>query len=178
MQSEDDKRTADFMAGLRAAIAAEDAKRKPRKPKRKKVKAKSDSIIKLQEDYLRWRITQPDDCSQPRTAIFSDDGANELTKSIVAHIYCHGGFAGRINSTGTYKAKEGRFIKSGSRDGMADVNACINGKHIQIEVKIGSDKPRQSQLSVQKEVESAGGTYVFVKTFDDYMDKIGEYFND
>lgn len=164
-----DKITDNFMGGLKSLLAAEDAKKKKRKTVKRK--PKSDSIIKLQEDYTRWRLKQPVDCKQPKAADFNDNGANELTRAIVAHIYCHGGFAGRVNSTGTYKATEGKFIKSGSREGMADVNACIKGKHVQIEVKYGSDKPRPSQLQVQKEVEAAGGIYLFVKSFDDYLEK-------
>lgn len=162
-------REEEFMTNLKAMLKEEDKKRKPRKKTSKT--AKSVSIIKLQEDYARWRVRQPLDCSQPRTAVFSDTGANELTKAIVAHIYCNGGFAGRVNSTGTYKQSEGRYIHSGSRNGMADVNACIKGKHVQIEIKYGSDTPRPAQLQVKKEVEAAGGIYIFVKTFDDYLEK-------
>lgn len=155
----------------------ENTKTKERKRCTVKRYAKPESVIKLQEDYMRWRIKQGEDCTQPRGVVFSDENANELTKSIVAHIYCHGGFAARINSMGTYKQNEGRYIKSGSRNGMADVNACISGRHIQIEVKFGHDKPRPAQLQVQKEVENAGGVYLFVKTFDDYLSQIDGYFN-
>lgn len=167
-----------FMRGLKEAIAETEAKQKKKRARAKTVKSyvKPESIIKLQETYLKWRIKQDENCSQPKGAVFSDENANELTKAIVAHVYCNGGFAGRINSTGTYKQSEGRYIKSGSRNGMADVNTCINGRHIQIEVKIGSDKPRPAQLQVQEEVEKAGGVYIFVKTFDDYLEKIKAFF--
>lgn len=173
-----------YMSGLREALEEIDEKQRIKMTKAKaKAKAKAkvkpkkpESIINLQKDYLSWRIKQDEDCSQPRGAIFSDENANELTKAIVAHIYCNGGFAARINSTGIYKQSEGRFIKSGSRNGMADVNACIKGKHIQIEIKVGSDKPRAAQLQVQKEVEKAGGIYIFVKTFDDYLEKSKDFF--
>ena len=165
------------MNNLRGLLKEEDKKKTRKKtPAAKKLYAKPDSIIKLQEEYLRWRMAQGEDCSQPNTAIFADSSANELTKAIVAHIYCHGGFAARVNSTGTYKQNEGRYILSGSRNGMADVNACIGGKHIQIEVKFGSDRPRPAQLQVQKEVISAGGQYIFVKTFDDYLSKSTGFF--
>lgn len=170
-----DTRTANFMDGLREIIKQDDEKRKQRK---RKVKVKSVLLTKLSEDYARWRLKQPTGCKQPSISSFSEDSANSLTKAIIAHIFCHGGFAGRINSTGTFKQKEGRFIRSGSRDGMADVNACINGIHIQIEIKYGKDKPRESQLSVQREVESAGGHYFFVHTFDEYIGYISRFIPD
>lgn len=167
-------REEEFLANLRVAIEANTAKRK--KPARKKAAKKDyvkpESIIQLQEDYARWRMKQKEGCAQPVGSIFADNDANSITKAVVAHVYCNGGFAGRVNSTGTYKQAESRFIKSGSRNGMADVNACIKGRHVQIEVKYGSDKPRDAQLDVQREVEAAGGVYIFVKGFDDYLKKV------
>lgn len=161
------------MENLRVLIEKEDSKKKTRKKKSSpKPYVKPQSIIKLQEDYAKWRMKQGDDCVQPRGFVFSDNSANELTKAIVAHIFCNGGFAARINTTGTYKQKENRYIPSGSRNGIADIIACINGLHVQIEVKFGSDSPRPAQLQVQKELLAAGGVYIFVKTFDDYLEKI------
>lgn len=169
-----------FMDGLRELLEKEDAKtaanKSKAKTKAKKPYIKPKSIIKLQEDYYRWRLKQGEDCSQPLKHTFSDDGANELTRAIVAHVYCHGGFAGRVNTMGTYKESERRFTRTNARKGMADVNACIKGRHVQIEVKYGSDRPRESQLQVRKEVEAAGGVYIFVKTFDDYLRQVESLF--
>lgn len=166
--------TEEFMENLRGLLKDEDGKKKPRKKNKiDKIYEKPQSIIKLQEDYAKWRIKQGEDCVQPRGFVFSDNNANELTKAIVAHIFCNAGFAARINTTGTYKQKENRYIPSGSRNGIADIIACVSGLHIQIEVKFGSDSPRPAQLQVQEEVIASGGIYIFVKTFDDYLEKIG-----
>lgn len=163
-----------FMKNLRSLIKEDDAKKKPRKKSKVKAYTKPESIIALQEDYFRWRLAQGEDCSQPRKSTFSDENANELTRAVVAHIYCNGGFAGRVNTMGTYRGNG--YTTTTARKGMADINACIKGKHVQIEVKIGSDKPREAQLEVKKDVEAAGGTYIFVKTFDDYLKKIKPIF--
>jgi len=83
-----------------------------------------------------------------------------------------GHFAGRVNTTGTYSQKLGRFIHSGARKGMADVTAVINGLHVSIEVKTGNDKLRPEQMKVRDEVKAAGGVYMVVTSFDNFMEQI------
>ena len=55
---------------------------------------------------------------------------------------------------------------------MADLTAVISGKHVSIEVKAGKDKPRPDQLKVQAQIESAGGTYIFIHSFDDFLEQM------
>lgn len=101
-----------------------------------------------------------------------DDTANGLTKCITAWLELHGHFAGRVNTTGTYSAKLGKYIHSGSRRGMADITAIINGQHVSIEVKIGRDTMRPEQLRVKEQVEQAGGVYVIARSFDSFLEQI------
>jgi len=84
----------------------------------------------------------------------------------------NGHFAGRVNTTGVYNQKLGKYIHSGSRKGMADVTVVVNGRHVSIEVKAGKDRLRPEQLKVKQEVEMAGGVYFVVKSFDDFLEQI------
>jgi hypothetical protein len=107
----------------------------------------------------------------PKTA-FRDDSANALTKCIVAWLQLHGCFAGRVNTTGTYNHKLRKYIHSGSRKGMADITAVVNGRHVSIEVKTSRDKPRPEQMKAKQEIERAGGIYIFVHSFDEFLEQI------
>ncbi|GAB6395249.1 MAG: hypothetical protein MdMp024_1572 [Bacteroidales bacterium] len=107
----------------------------------------------------------------PKTA-FRDDSANALTKCIVAWLQLHGCFAGRVNTTGTYNHKLRKYIHSSARKGMADITAVVNGRHVSIEVKTGRDRPRPEQMRAKQEIEAAGGIYIFVRSFDDFLEKI------
>lgn len=100
---------------------------------------------------------------------FRDDTANGLTTAVIAHLQYYGHFAARVNVGGVYNPKRGKYRHSQSRKGMADVSAVVNGRPLQIEVKAGKDKPRPDQLQVAAEYEQAGGLYVFIHNFADYM---------
>ncbi|MDR2475708.1 MAG: VRR-NUC domain-containing protein [Bacteroidales bacterium] len=103
---------------------------------------------------------------------FRDDTANGLTKCIIAWLKIQGYFAARVNTTGIYSKRLNKYIYSGSTKGMADITAVIDGKHVSIEVKVGRDKPRPEQLKVQKRIEDSGGIYIFVHSFDEFLEKI------
>jgi hypothetical protein len=55
---------------------------------------------------------------------------------------------------------------------MADITAVVNGRHVSIEVKTGRDKPRPEQMNVKRQIEDAGGIYIFVRTFEDFLEQI------
>jgi hypothetical protein len=70
--------------------------------------------------YADKQARQPDikPAWRPKT-IFRGDSANGLTKYIVTGLQLHGFFDRRVNTTGTYNPKLGRYIHSGIRKGMA-----------------------------------------------------------
>lgn len=143
-----------------------------KRPKDRYVKPRSVRELELAVQEQK-RISRPGN-PYPIKPKHRDDTANGLTKCIVAHLELNGCFAGRVNTQGTYNKKLGRFIKSGSKKGMADITSVISGKHVSIEVKIGKDKPREAQLKVKQQVEAAGGVYLFVSSYDDYLEQIKE----
>ena len=144
--------------------------KKPVKPNYKK----PDSLKEFERLHFEAKkLKHPDTPYLVRTK-FRDDTANELTRCILAWLKINGHFGARINVTGTYNAKLGKYIRSGSRKGMADITSIINGKHVSIEVKIGRDRMRPDQEKVKAEVEAAGGSYIVASSYDDFLEQINK----
>ena len=97
-----------------------------------------------------------------------DDSANSLTKCIVDFIGFSGGFASRINSTGIYDKRLGKYRPGTSRKGLADIMATFKGLSLHIEVKFGNDRQSEAQMKIQREVESSGGYYFIAKDFSSF----------
>lgn len=149
---------------------------KPRK-KPKTAYRKPESIKQFEKDYQAFIYKGREHLFSKDYQVkqsFRDDKANNLTKLVCAWLKMNNYFAARVNTTGTYNAKLGRFIKSGSTNGMADVTSVINGKHISIEIKAGKDRARPDQLKVQEQIRAAGGKYIFIYSFDDFIEQIKE----
>jgi len=119
---------------------------------------------------------------------FSDKSANDLTKAIIAYLRdWKDWFAERQSSEGRYRpGKEftdvigqkrqlsGQWLP-GQGKGKADIKAVIRGRSIEIEVKHGADKLRPEQIEYKQRIEKAGGVYIVVKTFEDFIFQIQKY---
>ena len=105
---------------------------------------------------------------------FKDTTANELTKAITAYIRLTGNYAERINNTGIFDSKTGKWRKGGTRRGIADIMASKVVQHngrsfsimVAIEVKVGKDVMSEYQKKIQDEVTKSGGVYIIAKTWD------------
>lgn len=106
------------------------------------------------------------------TPKFSDKDANGLTRCILEYFTLKGGYAVRINTQGQYNESLGRWTKSTTKRGTADIHACLNGLHYSIEVKIGADKQSDYQKITQLHVQLAGGRYYVAKSFQSFWDWI------
>jgi hypothetical protein len=91
---------------------------------------------------------------------------NGITKLIVDYLrYVYGSSSiRRISSEGKYRKGIG-FIPS-SNKGMSDIEGIIYGKFLSLEVKIGKDTIRESQLKRKAEIEKDGGIYYLCKWID------------
>jgi hypothetical protein len=116
---------------------------------------------------------------------WKDDSANSLTKCVIAYITYMGGQAERISSQGQYR--EGAKIKVGtgelahtkqlpgkwtpgqSTKGTADISSTIRGRSVKLEIKYGKDVQSQVQKEYQASIEKAGGVYIIVRTFDEFV---------
>jgi hypothetical protein len=122
------------------------------------------------------RIKYP---SVPEYAIprpkFSDKNSNELTKAVIEHINLSGnGFAWRVNNTGVYDEKLGRYRTSNSIKGIADISAIIrtttgNVLPAQLEVKFGKDFLSDGQIKFKEKIEAVGGLYFAVRNYSDFV---------
>ncbi|MCW2763374.1 MAG: hypothetical protein JWR85_3575 [Marmoricola sp.] len=68
------------------------------------------------------------------------------------------------NNTGALK-NEGRMIRYGL-PGSADILACVNGRMIGIEAKVGRDAWRPKQQAFAEALNRAGGTYILARSTD------------
>ena len=115
---------------------------------------------------------------------YSDKTANGLTKCIIHFVKANGYQAERISNTGRYidnskvvtdsmgfqkRIGSGQYIKGTGTNGTADISATIKGKSIKLEVKIGKDRQSEAQKKYQADIERAGGIYVIVKDFDEFI---------
>jgi hypothetical protein len=106
--------------------------------------------------------------------------ANGLTTFICNFLSWYGHRATRINVSGRLvdaveKQPSGarvgvkKWIPSSTRKGTADISATIKGRSVMIEIKVGSDRPREDQLKEQIRERNAGGIYEFIKDTDQFF---------
>lgn len=91
---------------------------------------------------------------------------NGITKLILDYLrFVYGSSSiRRISSEGKYRKGIG-FIPS-SNKGLSDIEGIIYGKFLSLEVKIGKDTIRESQLKRKAEIEKDGGIYYLCKWID------------
>jgi hypothetical protein len=73
------------------------------------------------------------------------------------------------------KIGSGKWIKGTTTNGTADISATIQGRSIKIEVKAGADKQRQAQKEYQRSIEQAGGIYIIVHCFADFLNWYNDF---
>jgi hypothetical protein len=116
---------------------------------------------------------------------WNDNSANSLTQCVIAYITFMGGQAERISSQGQYRegAKipvgtgelahqrqlPGKWTPGQSTKGTADISSTIRGRSVKIEIKYGKDVQSQVQKEYQASIERAGGVYIIVRTFDEFV---------
>jgi hypothetical protein len=118
-------------------------------------------------------------------SIPDDSKANGLTRCVVQWIQLHGFQAERISNTGrvidntkTYTDVAGftktigsvKYIKGSGTNGTADISATIFGRSVKIEIKIGKDRQSEAQKKYQEDIQRAGGVYLIVKEFDEFIE--------
>jgi len=145
------------------------------KKKTKERYVKQQSLKQLEALHFKAKLAKYPGNPAVIKPSYRDDSANGLTRAIIAWLKLNGYFAARINTMGTYNAKLGKYIRSGSTKGIADIQSVVNGLHISVEVKIGNDKMRPDQLKVKSEIEKAGGIFIIVSSFDNFLEQIKKH---
>lgn len=134
---------------------------------------KPDSVKRLEADYFEWKYrnsTIPTQCRvKPH---FRDDTANVLTKCIEVWSRINNAFYQRQNSQGQYGSRLGRWRKSGTTAGIADVQVTHEGRVYNFEIKIGRDRQSDVQKAVEARIKAAGGHYAVIKCYDDFLREV------
>jgi hypothetical protein len=135
----------------------------------------------LQHAYACSRTKMPTDYVV-RTK-YIDTTANGLTKCVIDWLIFNGHRADRISSAGRYideskivtdimghrkKIGSGKYIKSQTSNGYADINATIFGFSVMIEVKM-KDKMSEAQIKFAEAERKAGGQYWVSHNFDEFL---------
>lgn len=68
------------------------------------------------------------------------------------------------NRTGAIKTED-RFLRYGLV-GSSDILACIKGRFVAIEAKVGKDPQRKHQADFETAVVAAGGIYILARAVD------------
>lgn len=101
------------------------------------------------------------------------DTSGGLQKFIINYLDWTGCYGNRINTTGRkiLDKKKGKeiWITGTTKKGSGDTVACLRGKMIWFEVKIGADTPSDKQIEQQRKINNSGGKYYFVKTPDEFL---------
>jgi len=142
------------------------------------------TLKELSKLYINTKYSES---SMPAHAMpkqtYSDKTANGLTRAICDFIRLEGGYADRINNMGVYvKPKtidrgheilieRGKYIKSGTRRGIADIMASKDGRMVAIEVKIGKDRMSEHQRKIEQEVNESGGIYLIARSWSQFFDE-------
>lgn len=115
----------------------------------------------------------------------SDNSTNGLTSCVIDFINYSGYQAERINTTGRmlnnkkvitdvvgFKREIGsdKWIPGTGTKGSADISSTIKGRSVKIEIKFEKDRQSDAQKDYQKAIENAGGIYIIVRTFDDFIE--------
>jgi hypothetical protein len=89
--------------------------------------------------------------------------------------------AERISTQGTYvegakikvgeneRQLKGKYIPTQGTKGSADISATIRGRSVKIEIK-QKDKQSEVQKQYQESIERAGGIYIIVRSFDEFVE--------
>jgi len=152
----------------------------------KKRLTKSEAIKSLEQLALEIKKQKYPNFPFPIKQKYSDNTTNGLTKCVIDYITFRGYHAERINSTGAIKDNRTtstdvlgnvrtigsvQWIKGNTQSGTADISATIQGRSIKIEIKCkatGDNIQSEVQKVYQKQIETAGGVYLIIKTFEDF----------
>jgi hypothetical protein len=93
----------------------------------------------------------------------------DLVNEILLELSPHG--LAWSNNTGALKNIEGRLIRYGL-PGSSDIIACLKGRFVGIECKVGKDIVRKNQHDFATAVSVAGGIYIAARSVDDAVNPL------
>ena len=134
-------------------------KRKYSVTKRKQVEEKVSRLM-IDRNGVPWEQIEKKKVTKQ---VHDTNGITRLILDYLRYVYGSTSIR-RISSEGKYRPGVG-FIPS-SNKGMSDIEGIIYGKFLSLEVKVGKDSIRPSQLKRKAEIEKDGGIYYLCKWVD------------
>lgn len=111
---------------------------------------------------------------KPRPAVVLT--SNQLTLEVISHIRKLGGWAARINVSGFYDVEKGYWRKGTTDPGTPVVLACLHGRFLGIEVKIGADQLGKYKVITKQAIEGTGGLYLIARNIAQFREDLREIF--
>jgi len=123
---------------------------------------------------------------------YTDRTANGLTKCVIDFLKLSGWQAERVSVTGrpvdqsrivtdvvgtARRIGSVKWIPGTMTAGSADISATIRGRSVKIEVKIGRDRQSEAQKKYQADIVKAGGAYIIVSNFDEFLSWYNGFLN-
>jgi hypothetical protein len=105
-------------------------------------------------------------------SIADTNGIMKLIIDYIHYVYPKSKSFRRISSEGKWRQGIG-YIPS-SNKGLSDGEGMVNGKFLSLELKVGKDTIRDSQLKRKQEIENDGGIYYLCKwtSFEQFQEEI------
>jgi hypothetical protein len=97
--------------------------------------------------------------------------ANSLTKAIIQFLNLNGHCAMRNNTVGIWDVCKKIYRRNQDRSaiGSGDILCCLKGgKWLEIEIKVGGDKPSMAQLMRSQKIMELGGFHWFITNWETF----------
>lgn len=147
-------------------------------PKKKQITALS---VLTEMDQIYRRNASPSNPYIYGTK-FKETCANDIEKAIERFARITGFLAERTKTQGRMmdakyvdtvygrvQTSTAKMVTSTSRKGSSDMKILIKGNPIAVEIKFKKDRQSEVQAQYQKDYEASGGTYIIVKTFEEFL---------
>jgi hypothetical protein len=96
---------------------------------------------------------------------------DDLVRSIRLYLSEVDGLSIKVDTPGLLFDKCGTPVKIGTK-GVLDINACLKGRFIAIDAKIGRDRLSPTQVNFADSVERAGGIAFAAYSVDDVANRL------
>ena len=97
---------------------------------------------------------------------------DDLVRAIRLYLSQIGALSVKVDTPGLLFDKAGRPVRLG-RKGVMDIIACVNGRFVAIDAKVGKDRLKPDQAKYAKAVDRAGGIAFAAWSVDDVALRLG-----
>ena len=105
-----------------------------------------------------------------------ENSASMVERCIIEYIkLMPNSYAFKVSGSGVMR--KGKWTTGGGTNGISDVIALVQGRMLCIEVKFSDgDKQRKGQVRFEGQIKQAGGSYLIVRNFTDFLPKFKQWF--